>query len=91
MHSAQGTDFANESRFLELVPGQRVVIEHVCAPHFTLYIDLQPRDGGTQLSWLSRFEKAEDFERVRKFAVAANEQNLDRLAGELDVRSRPLG
>ena len=89
MHSPQGTDFPNESRFVELIPGQRVVIEHVCVPYFTLSIDLTPCGSGTNLSWVARFRSVEECERVKKFAVPANEENLDRLATELNVRSEP--
>jgi hypothetical protein len=90
MHSPQGADFPNESRFVELIPGKRVVIEHVCAPYFTLFIDLTPSGNGTRLSWVGRFRTVEECERVRKFAGPANEENLDRLAAELDVRSEPV-
>ena len=55
-----------------------------------IYIDLTPSGTGTNLSWVGRFRTVEECERVRKFAGPANEENLDRLAAELNVRSQPV-
>ncbi len=43
------------------------------------------RPGGTLLTWRQVFDKESEFKTVRAFAPAANEQNFDRLAGELDT------
>jgi uncharacterized protein YndB with AHSA1/START domain len=36
MHGPDGHDYLNESYFSELIPGQKIVIRHNCAPFFTL-------------------------------------------------------
>jgi hypothetical protein len=38
---------------------------------------------GTRVTWRMRHETAAECERVRPYVVAGNEQNFDRLAGEL--------
>jgi uncharacterized protein YndB with AHSA1/START domain len=42
MHGPDGTDYPNECRFGELVPGERIVIRHVVEPRFTLTVTLAP-------------------------------------------------
>ena len=58
-------------------------IEHLDAPHFLLTIELVPMDGGTEVRWLQTFDSVEDYERIAQFVASANEQNLDRLAAEV--------
>jgi uncharacterized protein YndB with AHSA1/START domain len=80
MHGPDGVDYENESEFVELVPGRKVVILHLRKMHrFTLTIDLTERDGKTELQWHQAFDKPVSAE-LEKFLQAANEQNLDRLA-----------
>ena len=85
MHAPNGADFPNESVFLELVPGSRIVIEHVVAPWYRLTVTLTPRDDATRthLAWVQEFESAEFAARMRPLVSAANEQVLDRLAALL--------
>lgn len=80
MHAPDGTAYPNESRFAELVPDERVVIEHVSNHRFVLTIVLAPEgDGGTRIDWTQRFETEEECQRIARFVAEANEQNLDRL------------
>lgn len=83
MHGPNGQDYANESVFEQIVPNQRVVIRHICQPHFTLSIELAAIPNGTQLSWAQKFESAEVCEKVSAICIPANEQNLDRLTAVL--------
>jgi len=80
MHGPDGTDYPNESEFLEIVPDALVRIRHVNQPHFDLRISLEPCATGTRVSWLGVFENREFAESRRQFLEGANEQNLDRLA-----------
>jgi len=83
MHGPDGSDYPNTARFAEIVPDQKVVIRHDCAPFFTLSISLTPSANGTLLQWSQAFDDAAVAEAVRHIVVPANEQNLDRLAAEL--------
>jgi uncharacterized protein YndB with AHSA1/START domain len=84
MHGPDGTDHDNQSIFREIVPAERIVIEHLGGfHHFVLTVTLAARDGGTQVRWRQVFDTAEHRDRVRPFVEPANEQNLDRLAAEV--------
>ncbi len=83
MHGPDGTDYPNESQFIEIAPDRLVRIQHVNAPRFTLGLALEPVPAGTRLDWDAVFEDAAFAERLRSFLETANEQNLDRLAVEL--------
>jgi len=43
-------------------------------------ITLEEHDGRTRVGWRQLFNTADECRRVARFAVEANEQNLDRLA-----------
>jgi uncharacterized protein YndB with AHSA1/START domain len=83
MHGPNGGDYQNESVFREVVRPERVVLDHVSAPRFTMTISLGEEAGRTRVSWHQRFPTAAECDKVRGFALAANEQNLDRLAAEV--------
>jgi hypothetical protein len=83
MHGPDGTDYPNESEFLEIVPHALVRIKHVNLPHFELTMTLEPTTTGTRMSWLADFENDEFAEKLREFLEGANEQNLDRLTREV--------
>lgn len=83
MHGPDGTDYPNESEFLEIVPGSLVRIRHVNLPRFELAIALTPSAAGTLVSWTHVFENAEFAENLRGFLEKSNEQNLDRLSREV--------
>jgi uncharacterized protein YndB with AHSA1/START domain len=79
MHGPDGGHYANESVFLELAPGEKMVIDHVSPPKFVLTITLTPRDGGTHVSWVQNFESAEVAATIRSVLATANDENLERL------------
>lgn len=83
MHGPDGTDYANPSKFLEIVPNSRVRIQHISLPHFELAIDLTLCATGTLLTWHCVLEDQAFAENARQFLESANEQNLDRLALEV--------
>ena len=84
MHGPDGTDYPNQSEFLEILPASMVRIRHINQPHFDLSISLESSPGGTLVSWLGVFENHEFAENLRQFLETANEQNLDRLALEVN-------
>lgn len=87
MHGPDGGSFANESVFVEVAPPERVVLRHESAPRFEMTITFEDRGGETLVGWRQTFPTAAERERVARFAVEANEQNLDRLAASVAAMS----
>ena len=85
MHGPDRVDYPNQSEFLEIVPDSVVRIKHVNLPHFELSISLEANATGTLVSWVGVFENREFAEKMRQFLESANEQNLDRLALEVNT------
>ena len=83
MHGPDGKDYPNESRFTRIVTDRVFEIEHLNGHHFLLTIELVPAHGGTEVKWQQTFDTAEHYERIAQFVASANEQNLDRLAVEV--------
>src|SRR5262249_42104195 len=84
MHGPDGTDYPNESVFLEVVPPERVVFEHISeGHHFFMTITFSPQGDRTLVGWRQVFDTAEHRERIAPYVIPANEQNLDRLAAEV--------
>lgn len=86
MHGPDGKDYANESVFTEVVAPERIVIDHVCPPRFTLTATFAEAAGRTTLTWRMRFESAAVCAALRPICVPANEQNFDRLEADLGLR-----
>jgi uncharacterized protein YndB with AHSA1/START domain len=83
MHGPDGQDYPNESVFREVTP-QRIVLDHLSGHHFEMTITLTARGGGkTLVGWRQLFDTAEERARIAPFVLVANEQNLDRLAAEV--------
>jgi uncharacterized protein YndB with AHSA1/START domain len=84
LHGPDGATYPNENRFAEIVAPQRVVVEHLGAPHhFLLTITLAAQGARTQVGWRQLFDTAAEKERIESFVAPANEQNLERLAAEV--------
>lgn len=88
MHGPDGTDYPNESVFVEVVVPERVILEHLSeGHHFFLTITFTAQENKTLVGWRQVFDTEGQKERVAKFVTDANEQNLNRLANEvLNVR-----
>jgi uncharacterized protein YndB with AHSA1/START domain len=84
MHAPDGTDFDNESVFLDVVAPERIAFRHLRPVHeYEATIVLSEQAGGTHLAWKMVFDSVAECHRVRPFVVQANEQNLDRLEAHL--------
>lgn len=84
MHGVDGTAYAMDHRFAEIVAPVRIVVRHLQPGHdFTLTVTLADRDGRTEIVWRMIFDDPAEAARVRPFVIPANEQNLDRLAAHL--------
>ncbi|HEX3067573.1 MAG TPA: SRPBCC domain-containing protein [Thermoanaerobaculia bacterium] len=86
MHGPDGSNYVNESKFIELIAPSRIVIQHLSQPHFVLTVTLATHEGGTELTWHQDFEDKELAVRIRHIVEPANEQNLDRLGNVLAQR-----
>ncbi len=89
MHGPDGTNYLNESEFINVVAHSLVRIRHISPPEFVLTIGLKPQDDGTLLNWEQVFKDAKVAESVRHVVEPANEQNLNRLATELGLTAKP--
>ena len=83
MHGPDGKNYPNESRFTRVIANHVFEVEHLDAPHFILTIELEPKDGGTEVKWRQTFDTAEQYNGIAQFVALANEQNLERLATEV--------
>lgn len=91
MHGPDGNDHLNESVFVEVAEPERVVFEHREPVHrFRMTLVFAGQNGRTDLTWRMLFDSAEECARVREVVAETNEQNFDRLAGELATRD-PAG
>ncbi|TMA49714.1 MAG: hypothetical protein E6J81_02680 [Deltaproteobacteria bacterium] len=61
----------------------RAVFQHVSVPQFQVTVTLAEQAGKTKLTRRMLFESVAACDKVKRFAVEANEQNLDRLAAQL--------
>jgi len=84
MHGPDGTHYPNENIFREVEPPSRVVIEHMSEDHhFFLTISFEAKGSQTVVGWRQVFDSAEHREQVAVIVQQANEQNLNRLQGEV--------
>jgi uncharacterized protein YndB with AHSA1/START domain len=81
MHGPDGTDYKNESVYLEVVKHRRIVFEHV-SPKFIATISFEERGEQTLLTWHMLFESAEQFSQVVKTFKADEglKQNVEKLS-----------
>lgn len=84
MHGPDGTNYKNHSIFVEVVEPERIVFNHISGPKFQVTVTFAEQAGKTTLTFRMLFESVAECERVKVFAVEANEQNFDRLAAQLE-------
>lgn len=82
MHGPDGTDYKNKHIFKEVVPYEKLVLEHVTAPKFLMEVTFERQGDQTMLTIESTFESAEQLEQVIKVfkADVGLQQNIDRLS-----------
>ncbi len=84
MRGPDGTEYPMEKAFVEVVLPERISIQNLEPTHrFLMTMTFAEAAGQTRLTWLMRFESAQEAQRVREAVIAANEQNFDRLAAQL--------
>jgi uncharacterized protein YndB with AHSA1/START domain len=84
LHGPDGTNYPNESVFVEVVKPERIVFDHLSDHWFRMTITLSARPAAqTLITWHMLFETAAERDRIQAIVAEANEQNLDRLEAEL--------
>lgn len=84
MHGADGGNYPNESVFVEIKEPEKIILNHISNPRFQLAGSFEERvEGKTRLIFEQLFETAEVYNKVKVFAVDANEENMDRLEAVL--------
>ncbi len=80
MGAPDGTEYAMEKEFVEVVAGARIVHDHLQEGHrFLMTMIFADHAQGTELTWRMRFADAAEFARVQPYIIPANEENFDRL------------
>jgi uncharacterized protein YndB with AHSA1/START domain len=84
MHAPDGAQYENFCRFVAIKPYESIVVDHIEPVHnFRLVAKITKTGIGTEIQFRMAFALAEEYERVKDFVRAANEQNLDRLEAVL--------
>ncbi len=83
MHSPTGTDYQNESVFVEVAKPERLVFIHISAPKFQTTATFVEKDGKTKLTWRMFFESAAQYEKIKAIVTEGNKQNIERLEKHL--------
>jgi len=83
MLGPDGADYQNKSVFVEVVKPERIVFQHVSGPQFQVTATFAEQAGKTRLTFQMLFETAAKCDKVKAYAVEANNQNLDRLEAQL--------
>lgn len=84
MHGPDGTDYENKSVFVEIVEPERLVFDHVSGHLFRVIATFEDEGGETKVTFRMIHNTPEECEKVKVFAVEANEQNFDRLEAVLE-------
>ncbi|WP_239635399.1 SRPBCC family protein [Paenibacillus sp. H1-7] len=83
MHGPDGTDYPNHSQFVEIVPLERIVFDHLSGHEFRVTAAFEDLDGRTKVTFRQLFKDAAEFEQARMYCLEGNEQNMDRLSNLL--------
>lgn len=83
MHGPDGKNYDNHSTFIEITEPELIVFDHVCKPEFRVVASFEDKGEQSALHWRMIFETEELCNKVKVYAVGANEENLDRLEAVL--------
>jgi len=80
MHAPNGTNFPNESVFVEIAQPGRIVFRHLAPVHaFLAMAEFADDHDGTAIRFSMLFPTAAECERSKRYVVQGNEENFDRL------------
>jgi uncharacterized protein YndB with AHSA1/START domain len=83
MHGPDGTDYKNESVFVEVAEPELLVFDHISPPRFRATVLFEDLGGKTKITFRQLFDLPEVYRRVKVYAVPANEENMEKLEAEL--------
>ncbi|MBE1443779.1 SRPBCC family protein [Paenibacillus sp. OAS669] len=84
MHGPNGIDYPNYNVFVEIVPAERIVLDHLSGHEFRITATFEDLGERTRLTFRQHFKVTEEFEEAKSYCKEANEQNLDRLGKVLE-------
>jgi uncharacterized protein YndB with AHSA1/START domain len=85
MHGPNGVDYPNHMKLVEIMPSEKIILDHQGSPEFRLTATFDDLGGGrTRVTFDQQFAKVEVFAEASKYCIEANEQNLDRLGAILN-------
>jgi len=81
MHGPDGTDYRNKHIYMELVPPEKIVMQHITAPKFIMTAIFEARGNKTLVTLQSVFESAAQLQEVIKVfkADTGMKQHMDRM------------
>ena len=79
MHGPDGTDYKNESIFIEIKSQEKLVWNHLSGLEFQVVATFEKLLNKTVVTFKMIFPSTEECEKYKVFVVDANEQNFDRL------------
>ncbi|OPA79104.1 polyketide cyclase [Paenibacillus selenitireducens] len=79
MHGPNGVDYPNHNVFVEIVPHERIVLDHLSGHKFRVTATFDDLEGRTKVTFRQTFKVKEAFEQAKPICIEANEQQLDRL------------
>ncbi len=84
MRGPDGTEYPIAKAFVAVVLPERISLQNLEPTHrFLVTMTFAEEADQTRLTWIMRFESAQEAQQVREAVIAANEQNFDRLAAQL--------
>jgi uncharacterized protein YndB with AHSA1/START domain len=85
MHGPDGKDYANRSRFMEIVPLRKIVFEHY-NPDYIATIIFKANENKTHMEWVVEFKTPELYDTVVRVFRADEglEQNVEKLENYLE-------
>ncbi len=84
MHGPGGTDFDNVCKFIEIEEPDKIILEHVEPVHkFKVTSTFEELNNCTRLIFSMQFDLLSEYEKLKDFIAAANEENFDRLENVL--------
>jgi uncharacterized protein YndB with AHSA1/START domain len=85
MHAPNGTNFPNESVFVEIAQPERIVFRHLAPVHaFLATAEFAEHVNGTAIRFTMLFPTPAECARSKRYAVQGNEENFDRLEALLE-------